>query len=201
MARQRESLVPETLRDLTLWPTIDPEALEPKVKQVYRAREQAITRFVHGEPLQRVVDGTSVALGQIHRLLRRCLTRHPDGRFYGWRALLPAVRIKSYTRVRTVKSGVPGKFGGAAGAMIQLLVRFPDLAHFIQRELAQHRLVIQVSGRLLGLSSTHRQFIAHCRELGLTSRHYPLNQEQQGIRGLSQAIRRVATESFGQHAP
>ena len=200
MARQRELLVPEPLRDLGQWPTVDPEALSPTVKQVYRAREQAISRFVQGEPLQRVVDGTGVARGQIHRLLRRCLTCHPDGRIYGWRALLPEVRIKSYVRVQPVKSGVPGKFGGAAGAMTQLLERFPDLAKFIQRELAQHRLIIQPEGRLLGLRSTHRQFIAHCRDVGLTHRHYPLNQEQKGIRALSQAIRRIATETFGQAA-
>ena len=82
MARQRESLVPDALRDLTLWPSIDPHALEPAVREKYRAREQAITHFVQGEPMQHVVDATGVAGGQIHRLLRRCLMRHPDGRIY-----------------------------------------------------------------------------------------------------------------------
>ena len=200
MARQRESLVPDALRDLTLWPSIDPHALEPAVREVYRAREQAITHFVQGEPMQHVVDATGVAGGQIHRLLRRCLMRHPDGRIYGWRALIPELRIKSYVRLRTVNSGVPGKFGGASGAMTQLLERFPALLQFLQRELAQHRLVFSPTGRLLGLIHAHRLFISHCRELGLTHRHYPLSQEQKGVRALAQAIRRIATETFSHAA-
>ena len=200
MARQRQSLVPDALRDLALWPTIDPDALAPTAQAVYRAREQAISRFVQGEPMQQAVNATGVAAGQIHRLLRRCLTRHPDGRIYGWRALIPELRVKSYVRLQSVKSGAPGKFGGATGAMTQLLERYPTLLLFLQRELAHHRLVISPNGRLLGLIHAHRQFLAHCRDLGLTQRHYPLSQEQKGIRALAQAIRRIAMESFAHAA-
>lgn len=66
----------------------------------------------------------------------------------------------------------------------------------MQRALAHHELHISASDRLIGLRRVHRQFVAHCRELGLNHRHYPLNQDQQGLRALGHAIRRLATSSF-----
>ena len=195
MQRRRERL-PEAIGDLANWPGVDISDLPAATRDTFRARQAALRRYLKGEPLVSIEQRTAVARQQIYRLLKRCATRHTDGRIYGWRALLPHLRTVSYTRTRAVKAGAPGKFGGAAGAMNQLLERYPELEARLQRALTQHELHISASDRLIGLRRVHRQFIAHCRELGLTQRHYPLNQDQLGLRALGQAIRRLATCSF-----
>ena len=195
MQRRRERL-PEALGDLANWPGVDISDLPAVTRDTFRARQDALRRYLKGEPLVRIEQTTGVARQQIYRLLKRCATRHTDGRIYGWRALLPHLRTVSYTRTRAVAAGRSGKFGGAAGAMNQLLERYPELEARLQRALTQHELHISASDRLIGLRNVHRQFVAHCRELGLTQRHYPLNQDQLGLRALGQAIRRLATCSF-----
>lgn len=198
--RRSNSLIPEDLKDMTLWPGVDPDALEKDARALYRKREQAVRRYVQGTPVSEVEQATGVARTQLYRLIERCVSRHSDGRIYGWRALLPHLRTKTYTRIDKVGPGAPGKFGGASGAMTQLLERYPLLEQFLQREIALHHLTISPSGRLLHLRAAHRQFIARCRELGLTNRHYPLNQEQKGLRALGYAIRRMMSTSFADSA-
>lgn len=194
--RRDPATLPDGLRNLSAWPGVDASALDDTARALYRSREQAVRRYVQGEPVSQIENATGVVRTQIYRMLRRCLERHPDGRLYGWRALLPQLRTKRYTRLDKVGPGAPGRFGGAAGAMTQLLERNADLEAFLRREIAQHRIALSASGRLLGLRPVHRQFIAHCRALGLTNRSYPLNQENQGLVALSQAIRRLLTERF-----
>ena len=199
MQRRRERL-PEALGDLVNWPGVDISILPITTRETFRTRQDALRRYLKGEPLISIEQTAGVARQQIYRLLKRCATRHADGRIYGWRALLPHLRTVSYTRTRAVKAGGPGKFGGAAGAMNQLLERYPELEARLQRALTQHELHISASDRLIGLRRAHRQFVAHCRELGLTHRHYPLNQDQQGLRALGQAIRRLASTTFAEAA-
>ena len=199
MQRRRERL-PEALGDLANWPGVDISDLPAVTRDTFRARQAALRRYLKGEPLVSIEQTTGVARQQIYRLLKRCATRHADGRIYGWRALLPHLRTVSYTRTRAVAAGGSGKFGGAAGAMNQLLERYPELEARLQRALTQHELHISASDRLVGLRNVHRQFIAHCRELGLTQRYYPLNQHQQGLRALGQAIRRLASSTFAEAA-
>lgn len=194
--RRDPATLPDALRNLNAWPGVDPSALDDSAIALYRSREQALRRYVQGEPVSQIEEATGVIRMQLYRMLRRCLERHPDGRLYGWRALLPQLRIKTYTRIDKVGPGAPGRFGGAAGAMSQLLERNASLEAFLRREIAQHRITLSPSGRLLGLRPVHRQFIAHCRELGLTNRSYPLNQENQGLVSLSKAIHRLLSERF-----
>lgn len=198
--RRDPATLPDELRNLTAWPGVDASALDDTARALYRSREQAVRRYVQGEPVSQIENATGVVRTQIYRMLRRCLERHPDGRLYGWRALLPQLRTKRYTRLDKVGPGAPWRFGGAAGAMTQLLERNASLEAFLRREIAHHHLVLSESGRLLGLRRAHGQFIAHCRALGLTSRSYPLNQENKGLVALSQAIRRLLSERFADSA-
>nr|WP_254367207.1 integrase [Paraburkholderia sp. NMBU_R16] len=64
-----------------------------------------------------------------------------------------------------------------------------------------HKIYFGARGELRGLSATHREFLNRCRDLNLTSKHYPFNQNLQGIRSLAAAIRRlIASQTFAQAA-
>jgi putative transposase len=55
----------------------------------------------------------------------------------------------------------------------------------------RHVLLEQVADRqrLKGLKRLHTRFTAACRDVGLTAKHYPLNQDDQAIRSLSRTVR------------
>ena len=85
--------------------------------------------------------------------------------------------------------------------MTQLLDRYDVLGDFLQRQIALHKIHVGARGELRGLRATHREFLNRCRELSLTGRHYPFNQNLQGIRSLAAAIRRLmASQTFAQAA-
>jgi putative transposase len=195
----RNTLAPD-LQDLDAWPTVDPSALTEARRKLFNRREQAIRRYVAGQSLVVVEGATGIKRGQLYQLLARCILRHPDGRIQGFRGLLPHARTRNYVRTKATRASAPGKHAGASGAMAQLLDRYEILKVFLERQIRLRKVYFGDRGELRGLSATHRAFLNQCRELNLTSRHYPFNQDLQGIRSLAMAIRRLATQTFSQAA-
>lgn len=196
----RETLAPE-LRDLHSWPGVDPSALPEARRALFLRREQAVRRYFEGQSLMLIESATGIRRGQLYQLLARCAAPHADGRIHGFRALVPHLRTQSYMRTKPTPPSSPGKRGGAVGAMTQLLQRHQALTEFLQRQIQLHKVYFGPRGELRGLRATHREFLNRCRELNLTSKHYPFNQDLQGIRSLAAAIRRlVASQTFAQAA-
>jgi hypothetical protein len=81
------------------------------------------------------------------------------------------------------------RFAGGAGAMSALLPRHDSLPLYLRRCLDQHTVSMGQAGQLCGLHDAHRGFLQECRALGLRPGDYPLNQDRQGIRSLSAALR------------
>ncbi|MCA8335381.1 integrase [Burkholderia multivorans] len=196
----RRALAPE-LRDLQSWPTVDPSALPEARRTIFLRREQAIRHYMEDRCLTLIENATGIRRAQLYRLLARCTAPHADGRIQGFRALVPHVRTRGYVRTRPTQPAVRGKRGGAAGAMAQLLARHEVLAEFLQRQIQLRKVYFGARGELRGLRATHREFLNRCRELNLTGRHYPFNQDLQGIRSLAAAIRRLmSNQTFAQAA-
>lgn len=196
----RQTLAPE-LRDLRSWPTVDPSALPEPRRALFSRREQAIFRYFEGQSLALIESATGIRRGQLYQLLARCVAPHADGRIQGFRALVPHVHTRDYIRTKPTQPSTPGKRGGASGAMAQLLERHEALTEFLQRQIQLHKVYFGIRGELRGLRATHREFLNRCRELNLTNKHYPFNQDLQGIRSLAAAIRRlIASQTFSQTA-
>ncbi|MDP3611753.1 MAG: hypothetical protein Q8R98_07870, partial [Rubrivivax sp.] len=127
----------------------------------------------------------------LRRLFARALRPHPDGRVWGWRALVPQTRVKSYERHSAPKVLVHTKAGNA-GSFSQLLARFPELEESLRRELTARRVTLEPGGelgRLKGVKAAAERFRQTCRTLGLTQRDYPLNQKDKAVRSLARTLR------------
>lgn len=193
-------LIPPDLRDLSLWPTVDPTALEGKHRKDFLNRVEAIKMYVVHTPLSRIEQATTVNRVQIYRLIRQCIEPHSDGRIRGFRALIPFVRSKIYQRTAEVRPTTRTRQSGSSGAMTALLDRHGSLTALLRQIITARAVFIGDNGELCGLHNAHREFIKACRALELTARDYPLNQERQGIRSLANAIRKLATSSFADAA-
>ncbi len=178
---------PELL-DISRWPSVDVNALEDKARLRYQKRVAAVEHYAAGAPLGWIESQTEIHRRVLYRMIERALQAHPDGRPWGFRALIPGSHTKAYERRKASKSaGV-----GLAGAFNQLLDRQPKLEKFVRQLIESRDIRLVQRGErvyLKNLRNAHNRFMAACRSLGLRDSDYPLNQEQQGLRSLGATLR------------
>ena len=186
----RARLDRSSLLRLQEWPQIDDRVLADAAQSTYRLRRDALRAYVGGTPVSEV-EAIGVDRRTLHRLLARALRPHADGRIWGWRALVPQARVKPYERLSLPKVLVHTKAGNA-GAFAQLLARFPALETALRRELNSGRVHLVPGGalgRLKNVKAAAERFRQACRDLGLTTRDYPLNQSDKAVRSLARTLR------------
>lgn len=191
--------IPAEFADLSQWPGADEGALDERGRELFARRVQAMTLFVEADmPLHAIARETGVRINDLYRLFERCIAPHADGRIYGCRALLPWLHTRAYERRAPVTTSGSG---GASGAFGQLLVRYPDIARWIERKVAGR------SRRGANLSEVHRQiwrlhagFLAQCRQAGIQAHEYPFNRKHLGERSLATYVRKLAARQFASAA-
>ena len=117
---------PELL-DISRWPSVDVNALEEKARIRYQQRAAAVEHYAAGARLGEVESKTEIHRRVLYRMIERALQAHPDGRPWGFRALVPGSHTKAYERRKTSKSAEVG----LAGAFNQLLEEQPNLEKLI----------------------------------------------------------------------
>lgn len=163
----RRIVIDPNLRNLDDWPSVAFTLLSESKRADYLRREQALRRYLSGDALEDIEQRTGIARQQLYNLLRRCLSKHADGRIYGFRGLLLYDRVKGYDRREVVEAGRERSLGGAAGAMNQLLQRRPVLLDTIRSEIKAGNVGLTPSGHVRDLRNLHRKFIAQCEGLGI----------------------------------
>jgi putative transposase len=93
---------PEAL-DLATWPGIDVTALKTEARQRYRQRATAIEHYRRGLSLNDIREKTKIDRRVLYRMIDRALRTHPDGRVWGFRALIPGLHTKAYERRKPAK--------------------------------------------------------------------------------------------------
>ena len=191
--------------DPSNWTAFDTAALTEGQRKVFVARRKALELYLANATVTSIETATGVVRCQLYRLLERCLTQHEDGRVFGWRALVPQVRVVDYQRIATLQPNFDGS--GAAGAFGLLLQRHPSLSAWITEQVRGKRIALdristdgRLRVRLRGLKHLHTAFLGQCRALGLTAADYPFNTQRMGIRSLAAAVRAKGLRSFGRGA-
>ncbi|MEJ8859151.1 Mu transposase C-terminal domain-containing protein [Variovorax robiniae] len=187
---------PRSLR-LAEWPVLDGSALPEEQRTVFQRRKLAVEAYARGDTLLGIAEAYGVHGYTVQRLVFRAQQAHPDGRLWGYRALAPHVRVRSY--VRSKAPLVLGhKTGGNAGAFAQLLLRHSSLKVQLRGELEAGNVVLHPGerGRMTGVKGVAARFQQACRELGLGAGDYPLNQEDKAIRSLGRTLRAWLQDDF-----
>jgi putative transposase len=187
------SAIPELLADLARWPGVDRSALPEDRRHDFDQRVEAVRLFVEEKDvtLTAIARRTRVQREQLYRLLQRCMSKHADGRIYGFRGLLPHQHLKEYERHAAVKATVPRGRGGSAGAMSQLLRRLPALERWLtQAARKRNRPLREGEFREVrpSLHRMHRQFLDKCRELGVRDHEWPFNRDGLGFRSFQSFV-------------
>ena len=190
----RDCLDPE-LKDLGAWPSVNVTQWNDEKKRRFKRLELAISAYVSGEPVNKICQTFRISRQELHRLLRRCLSQHPDGRIYGWRGIVKHARHKKYTRTKPVKPHSRSKRSGDAGAFSQLLDRYPDIAEGIQKLFFKQVGDQRIPEPRIPLAAILKWFLAACRRVGLTGKDYPFCTESRGRIALWRYLKQVAQEN------
>ncbi|MGB6310593.1 MAG: hypothetical protein WBF89_22650 [Steroidobacteraceae bacterium] len=169
--------------------------LDPQTRRRYQSRAAAIEFYSRGLPVGEVEGKTRVDRRTLYRMIERALRRHPDGRPWGFRALIPSLRTVAYQRRKNSK----GKGRGLSGSFGQLLDRHRELEGLLCKLIQSREVLLMQRGErfyVKGLNLAHNRFTALCRSLGLTAKDYPLNQDEQGRRSLGNTLRNRMLEGF-----
>ena len=186
----RRSRLPRAELQIEHWPQVDARALDRASRQTFMLRRASVLAYAKGARSIEVVQ-SGLDRKTLMRMIRRALQPHDDGRLWGWRALVPHTRVKTFERTLAPKVLVHTKAGNA-GVFAQLLSRFPVLEASLRAELRPGAVELIPSGtgvRLAGVKAAAERFRAKCRALGLTPRDYPLNQVDRAVRSLARTLR------------
>lgn len=176
--------------DAINWKHPDEGALEGEAGDMYRARKLAVELYFQGAADSSIKDLTGLSLNYTYKLIKhRCLEVHQDGEVWGWRGLIPWIRINSYERKTRVAVDQFG--GGGAGALTFLFKIYPEL-----RKKFETRILGSAKGRLStikrGKIKHFKWLIDELRALGLEERmEWPFNTEKLGYVSICGYIKTV----------
>ncbi|MEQ1561038.1 MAG: hypothetical protein ABL933_19170 [Methyloglobulus sp.] len=180
-----------TLEDVENWPTPDEGAFSEKIRSKYLNRKNAVKMYLSGCSDDTIRSNCGMCLVQVYRLItERCLQIHPDGLIYGWRGLIPSLRIKAYDRTKPFNIDAYGY--GSAGVLQSVLNQHPEFRtsfeKYILRSFQKHE---------LGEGKRPRQkqwkwFLDQLRKLGYEQKNqWPFNTESMGYMTICKYINHV----------
>jgi putative transposase len=188
---------PREVLDLSTWPIVDTSALDAEARKRYQQRAAVIDEYRRRSALEVIHEKTKIDRRVLYRMLDRALWTHPDGRVWGFRALIPGLHTKVYER------HLPAKAIGRslAGAFTQLLERHEELEQLLPRFIRNREVLLIQKGErfyLPNLTRAHERFKEVCRSLGMTAKDYPLNHDEGGRRSLRTALRLRMLNGFAE---
>ncbi len=192
----RSTLDPE-ISDTSLWPTVDEQVIKgpESRRRLYINRAKAITLYLEGVPGKKIEANTNIPIREISRLRARCLKTHPDGRIWGFRALIPGIHQKDYHRKAKVTLSRLTSEGGA-GAFGQILETYPVVKDLIDRHVLKLKKRGAVFESRIRIQSLHTRVLDKLRELGVEARNeYPFSTKNVGYVSLSKHVHKLIADN------
>lgn len=199
MASYTRASIPDILTDFNFLPTVDIESLTDDARIQYEANLEAYRLFVleREVSLGEIFRRTGVHQKQLYRLLDRVVTKANDGRIQGLRGLIPGKHLKAYTRTAAVTQSSKLTTSTAAGAMQQVLTRYPQILTWLKGEAKKRNRPLQKDEFRLIKDTTkqlHGKFLGKCTDVGITQDQWPFNQDYRGYRSFARLLKKLEHE-------
>jgi len=180
LGRKIKGLSYTTLAEIENWPTPDEGAFSDNDRSLYLKRKNAVKMYFSGCSDESLRESCGFCLVHVYRMItERCLQTHPDGLIYGWRGLIPKLRIKPYTRNKKVDIDEFGN--GAAGAMQLVLDLHPDLRKSFEKRILSSDSSTKLVSTKRPRQSNWKWFLNELRKLGYEHRNqWPFNTQNRG---------------------
>src|SRR5476649_1441322 len=180
--------------DLSIWQYPDEGALNEPKRAQYFSRKLAVELYIEGASSAVIKTRCGIGRRRVYDLIRnRCLETHPDGQCYGWRGLVPELRVLGYKRKSQLNIDVFGR--GGSGAFQLFLRAEPELAALFTRRVLE-------SPRKNNLTLVKKKIVNHwewllkqLRERGYeVEGKWPVNTENCGYQATYRWIKSIRSE-------
>lgn len=186
----KDNIDPE-LKDVTAWATVDPELLVGRSRSRYKRLEKAIRDYFDERPVEFICKRGNISRQGLIRLVKRCLKIHPDGRIWGFRALISNRRQKSYERISPVNTKKIRTFGGRSGELNQLFDKYPVIRDYVESLFFKGGNAAIVHEPKIGYKSIHKRFIERCRQEKVPINAYPFTAGNLGYVALWRYLKKL----------
>jgi hypothetical protein len=161
---------------LEQWPIVDATQIkDPADRKRFEDLKCAIELYAAGELVRKAISVAQVSERWFYRLVVNCARPAPDGRPWGYRALVARTARTAPVRVKPrVESANPSS--GYGGYFRKLLHDKPEIEAGLVSALKRLG-KDQLQPNKLGFRGVHRLFIRECKKAGLADGDYPLNTE------------------------
>jgi len=181
---------------LELWPTVVASTFEEDSARKFNSFKDAVSLYFAGLPGREIEARTGVTRTYIAKLAKKCLTLASDGQIFGFRALIPYVRISPNIRHASFSEKRRHQQGGLSGVLNVMLQRFPQL----EEELTNHILNYSKANKLLehriAAKTLHKIFMDTVRANGVCETEWPFNTQYHGLRTIQKFMSRLLHENF-----
>jgi putative transposase len=195
MSRSRLS---NKVEDLGSWPTAVITGLTEKQQEQFEARQKALRLYFEGVPIIQIQAVTGVSQFSLSRFAKKCTSLAQDGQIWGFRALLPYIRITQTTYQRNAEER-PKRLeqqGGQSGLLSALLNKFPDLEERLKKEILQKGKRTEVAPAKLRPKDLYQIFIEFLRANGANRDEWPFTAKHRGKRSICTYMRRILDQHF-----
>ncbi len=179
---------------LEAWPTPDVGSLSPALQESYFKRKRAVELCIEGASSASIKAQSGIGLKRATRLItERCIAPSPDGRIYGFRALVRHVRIATPVRKKPVRID---KFGyGGTGALGALLLGDPAFKTKLDAKILRVHRPNQLAEGKRHRQTVWRWFLDELRERGYEIRkEWPFNSDALGYQAVIRYTDRLLKE-------
>ncbi|WP_142830063.1 DDE-type integrase/transposase/recombinase [Planococcus soli] len=174
---------------------IDPESweevytldLSKEQQEDFMRKKKAINLFLKTEmSVKSILEQTRLNSETLYYFVNRCLTLNEDGGIYGYKALLPYFRIKSY-EVNSYNKSYTGNFS-------KLLTDYPDLEKLLVEEYFNKNKKV-VREKKQSYKNIHKKFVNKCSDLGISKDHYPFTSSTFAYKSITRFLNSLANGS------
>ncbi len=189
--RRDRDAIPDELKDLSRWPSIDITCLDDESAERTNRLTDAVRAYMQGLAVHSIAAKAGISRQELHRVVRRCLAEHPDGRIWGFRACLSHRHQRPHRRLVSIDGVRQSQRGGAAGALTLLFEQHPHIQQMVDKWFLNQLEKELIHESRMPVKAIHKRFLDACRAAGLTIRHYPFNMNHRARRALASYLRRL----------
>jgi putative transposase len=176
-------------KNYTLWPQVDKSLITPEANaELFERRRQAVALYLDSTPLKGIEQLHGLNKSEIHRLVKRALKLHPDGRIWGFRAFIPGIHIRPYIRI-SEKRSKKSRTSGFSGLLSRLFAQHPEIQDEIIKEVLKQGRGPNISR--LSLDYIFEIFIKNCRKAEIAQTEYPFTTKWLGYYALHNYIKNI----------
>lgn len=190
----------ETLADcppILTWPVVLDDLINANHREKFNKKCKAVEMYIDGYSIIEIQNITEIKSNSISGLVQKCTRIAPDGRIFGYRALIPFLNFKEYERTANQKFKSPEAQGGLSGVFVQTLKKFPKvsvkLIQYINKEYSKE---INVHEKKIRAKDLHRLFLSLLKEQGVDKNQWPFNTKHLGFKTIQKYLDQVLNESF-----